>query len=195
MPLDQDLTRSRPPVWASGSLARPGGNVTGFTLVESSIVGKWLELLKEIAPRVNRVVFLFPRSRLEEVAQHTDDQEADCNHPTILFRFVGDRESNGWSFQKRHLLATLREVIKARSVWDDGSRYERVGLPEHEFRALALSWAPFFRTQVQVALALKDNTRWHLCYVLTVFSTSVPNVVPSLSIQTKSIRAFRTLTP
>ncbi len=26
-----------------------------------------------------------PRSRLEEVAQHTDEQEADCNHPTILF--------------------------------------------------------------------------------------------------------------
>ena len=41
------------------SLARPGGNVTGFTLVESSIVGKWLELLKEIAPRVTRVAFLF----------------------------------------------------------------------------------------------------------------------------------------
>jgi putative ABC transport system substrate-binding protein len=41
------------------SLARPGGNVTGFTLVESSIVGKWLELLKEIAPRINRVAFLF----------------------------------------------------------------------------------------------------------------------------------------
>jgi putative ABC transport system substrate-binding protein len=41
------------------SLARPGGNVTGFTLVESSIAGKWLELLKEIAPRVNRVAFLF----------------------------------------------------------------------------------------------------------------------------------------
>jgi putative ABC transport system substrate-binding protein len=41
------------------SLARPGGNVTGFTLVESSIVGKWLDLIKEIAPRVNRVAFLF----------------------------------------------------------------------------------------------------------------------------------------
>jgi len=41
------------------SLAQPGGNVTGFTLVESSIAGKWLELLKEIAPRVNRVAFLF----------------------------------------------------------------------------------------------------------------------------------------
>jgi ABC-type uncharacterized transport system substrate-binding protein len=41
------------------SLARPGGNVTGFTLVESSIASKWPELLKEIAPRVNRAAFLF----------------------------------------------------------------------------------------------------------------------------------------
>ena len=32
------------------SLARPGGNVTGFTLFEYAIGGKWLELLKEIAP-------------------------------------------------------------------------------------------------------------------------------------------------
>jgi putative tryptophan/tyrosine transport system substrate-binding protein len=62
-------TRSIPTIFANvvdpigsgfvASLARPGGNVTGFTLVESSIVGKWLELLKEIAPRVNRVAFLF----------------------------------------------------------------------------------------------------------------------------------------
>ena len=41
------------------SFARPGGNVTGFTNFEGSMAGKWLELLKEIAPRVNRVAFLF----------------------------------------------------------------------------------------------------------------------------------------
>jgi putative ABC transport system substrate-binding protein len=41
------------------SLARPGGNATGFTVMEGSIAGKWLELLKEIAPRVTRVAFLF----------------------------------------------------------------------------------------------------------------------------------------
>jgi len=37
------------------SFPRPGGNVTGFILMEPTMVGKWLELLKEIAPRVNRV--------------------------------------------------------------------------------------------------------------------------------------------
>jgi putative ABC transport system substrate-binding protein len=41
------------------SLARPGGNATGFTNVEFSLTGKWLELLKEIAPRVKRVAFIF----------------------------------------------------------------------------------------------------------------------------------------
>jgi putative tryptophan/tyrosine transport system substrate-binding protein len=41
------------------SLARPGGNVTGFTLTEPTMTSKWLELLKEIAPQVSRVAFLF----------------------------------------------------------------------------------------------------------------------------------------
>ena len=40
------------------SLARPGGNATGFTLFEYSIGGKWLELLQEIAPRVTRAAVL-----------------------------------------------------------------------------------------------------------------------------------------
>ena len=38
---------------------RPGGNLTGFVSLEPTIVGKWLELLKQIAPRVARVAFLF----------------------------------------------------------------------------------------------------------------------------------------
>src|SRR5215469_16966057 len=41
------------------SLARPGGNVTGFQAMVGSLAGKWLELLKEIAPRVTRVAMLF----------------------------------------------------------------------------------------------------------------------------------------
>jgi len=41
------------------SFSRPGGNVTGFIVMEPTLAGKWLELLKEIAPRVNRVAFLF----------------------------------------------------------------------------------------------------------------------------------------
>ena len=40
------------------SLARPGGNATGFTLFEYAIAAKWLELVKEIAPGVTRVAVL-----------------------------------------------------------------------------------------------------------------------------------------
>ena len=40
------------------SLSRPGGNATGFTLYEYGIAGKWLELLKQIAPRVARAAVL-----------------------------------------------------------------------------------------------------------------------------------------
>jgi putative ABC transport system substrate-binding protein len=40
------------------SLARPGGNATGFLLFEYGISGKWLELLKEIAPKLKRVAIL-----------------------------------------------------------------------------------------------------------------------------------------
>lgn len=41
------------------TLARPGGNVTGFTNFESSIGGKWLQLLKEVDPRISRIGMIY----------------------------------------------------------------------------------------------------------------------------------------
>jgi putative ABC transport system substrate-binding protein len=41
------------------SMRQPGGNTTGFSLFEFSVGGKWLDLLKEIAPRLARVAFMF----------------------------------------------------------------------------------------------------------------------------------------
>jgi putative ABC transport system substrate-binding protein len=41
------------------SLPRPGGNITGFINLEPTIGGKWLDLLKEIAPRLTRVAVMF----------------------------------------------------------------------------------------------------------------------------------------
>jgi putative ABC transport system substrate-binding protein len=64
----QQATRTVPIVFASvidpvgagfvASLARPGGNTTGFTIYEYGISGKWLELLKQIAPGVTRAAIL-----------------------------------------------------------------------------------------------------------------------------------------
>jgi putative ABC transport system substrate-binding protein len=68
MPALRQATRSVPivfvqvadPVGAGlvDNLARPGGNVTGFMVFEFSMSGKWLELLKQIAPAVMRVAVL-----------------------------------------------------------------------------------------------------------------------------------------
>ena len=51
------------------SLARPGGNVTGFMLFEYSIGVKWLEMLKEIAPNVTRVAVLRESANAAQTAQ------------------------------------------------------------------------------------------------------------------------------
>jgi putative ABC transport system substrate-binding protein len=53
------------------SLARPGGNVTGFSSYDAPIIGKWLQLLKEIAPGVTRAAAIFnPDTALAPLLNH-----------------------------------------------------------------------------------------------------------------------------
>jgi putative ABC transport system substrate-binding protein len=59
-----------------GSLARPGGNATGFTIMEPTITGKLLELLKEIAPRVSRAAFMFNPATAPYVAIYLEPFKA-----------------------------------------------------------------------------------------------------------------------
>ena len=82
----QQATRSVPilfvnvvdPVGAGfvASVARPGGNATGFMLSEYSTSGKWLELLKEIAPRVTRAAIIRDPTLTAAVAQFAAIQSA-----------------------------------------------------------------------------------------------------------------------
>ena len=75
----QQLTRPVPivftlvadPVGAGvvNSLARPGGNATGFMLFEYSLSGKWVELLKQIAPRMTRAAVLRDQTNPAGIAQ------------------------------------------------------------------------------------------------------------------------------
>src|ERR1700756_5260509 len=51
------------------SMARPGGNITGFTQFEYSLAGKWLDLLMEIAPRTSRVAVLRDPTRGAGIGQ------------------------------------------------------------------------------------------------------------------------------
>src|SRR4029453_14735120 len=56
------------------SLARPGGNATGFTNFEYSMSGKWVELLKQIAPNVRRAAVLRDPTAAACIGQFAADQ-------------------------------------------------------------------------------------------------------------------------
>src|SRR5262245_29628695 len=75
----QQATRTIPIVFAAvidpvgaglvASIARPGGNATGFTIFEYGMSGKWLELLKHVAPRITRVAVLRDPTNVSAVGQ------------------------------------------------------------------------------------------------------------------------------
>jgi putative tryptophan/tyrosine transport system substrate-binding protein len=58
------------------SLAQPGGNVTGFTPIVGSLGGNWVEVLRDIAPRVSRVTLVF--NPPTEVCQRLSEPVQNC---------------------------------------------------------------------------------------------------------------------
>ena len=90
------------------SVARPGGNVTGFTNAEASLSGKWLGLLKEVAPKMARVG-IFVRSESgawRGKLLHEPDQRRGR-------RICGGPSRHAGSRQRRHR-ARDRRVLPAR---------------------------------------------------------------------------------
>jgi putative tryptophan/tyrosine transport system substrate-binding protein len=65
------------------SLARPGGNVTGFTFIEYAMFGKSLELLKKVAPTVTRVGFIFNPDTSAYYNQFLPAFESDARQHSI----------------------------------------------------------------------------------------------------------------
>ena len=71
------------------SLARPGGNATGFMQFEHSLTGKWLELLKQIAPNVTRVAVLRDPAIVSGLGQFA------------VIQSVSGRGDRGWRLSRR----------------------------------------------------------------------------------------------
>ena len=86
------------------SLPRPGGNITGFMVYEPSVVGKWIEMLKQIAPQTSRVALLgnpetavyydyllhaaeaaAPSLGVEVIPSHIENRAADIEHAIGTF--------------------------------------------------------------------------------------------------------------
>jgi putative ABC transport system substrate-binding protein len=84
------------------SLGRPGGNVTGFSSFEPTIGGKWLQLLKEIAPRVSRVAVLVQPENASNVQML---HAAEASGPSLAVEVSGVSVRDGPDIE--HAVATL----------------------------------------------------------------------------------------
>jgi putative ABC transport system substrate-binding protein len=76
------------------SLARPGGNVTGFSNFEPAMAGKWLELLREIAPDVTRVAAMFDRTNVLNAEYVEFARTAEKLAPSFRLQYIAAPVSN-----------------------------------------------------------------------------------------------------
>ena len=100
----QRVTRSVPIVFANiidpvgagfiRSMARPGGNTTGFISFEYSISGKWLELLKKLAPQTTRIAVLRDPGSTTSIGQFAAIQSAASSSSGIELSVIDSRDVN-----------------------------------------------------------------------------------------------------
>jgi len=131
------------------SLARPGANVTGFTLYEFGMAGKWLQLLKEIAPRVTRAAVIRDSTTTGGVGQFAAIQSmapslgvevvaVNVRNPDEIERTIAEfgRLANGGlivtgsglAMVHRELIATLAARNKLPAVYWDRAPVSAGGL-------------------------------------------------------------------
>ena len=76
------------------TLTRPGGNATGFVNIEGSLGGKWVEVLKEVAPGISRAAMMFNPKTSPQTGYYRESLEAAASSLAveILRSPVGDRD-------------------------------------------------------------------------------------------------------
>jgi putative ABC transport system substrate-binding protein len=92
------------------SLARPGGNVTGFTVAESTLYGKLLEVLKEAAPQVTRVAVIFNPDQIPQA---------------VMLHAI---EATATPLKVQLTMAGVRNAAEAENAIDQFARAPRGGL-------------------------------------------------------------------
>jgi putative ABC transport system substrate-binding protein len=98
------------------SLARPGGNITGLANLNTDLVGKWLELLKQAVPGLKRVAFLWQPGYLPESAEKDVRQRAEAAAQALGVRlqFVEARRPEDFD---RAFAEMTRARVDAVIVW------------------------------------------------------------------------------
>jgi len=175
-----DATRTVPIVFAIvpdpvgagfvDSLAEPGGNATGFLMFEYSLAGKWLELLKEIGPKIRRVAVLRDPSITAGTGQFAviqsvapsvgvDLRPIDVRDPADIERSVVAfaRSANGGmivtastsSVANRELIVALAAQHKMPTVYFERGLFAAAGG--------LISYGPSFRDQHRRAAGYVDR--------------------------------------
>ena len=117
------------------SLARPGGNATGVAVSEAPIAGKWLELLKEVAPEVVRVMVLM---EADTPAQKLLTETVAASAPSFGLKIVTgpvreaadyDREIEAFAREPGGGLVALSNTIIANNMERVHTLAARYGLP------------------------------------------------------------------
>jgi putative tryptophan/tyrosine transport system substrate-binding protein len=189
------------------SLARPGGNATGFTLFEYGISAKWLELLKEIAPNVRRVAV--PRdptsptgigqfAAMQAVAPSFGVELSPLSvHATDeMERTIAEfaREPNGglilttsqWAIVHRELIITLASRHRLPTAYPARYFVTGGGLisygPDHidQYRRAASYVDRIFKGEKPADLPVQAPTKYHFVINLRTAKALGLNVPPSL---------------
>jgi putative ABC transport system substrate-binding protein len=128
------------------TLSRPGGNITGFTFVDFPMIGKWLEMLKEIAPRLQRVTLLF-------------NPDASPYYPVFLHEF-------------RAGLASLAVELSASPVLDEVEIEATItAFARKSAGGLIVAPDAFINTRRRLIMALAERHRLPAIYGFRQFVT------------------------
>ena len=126
------------------NLGRPGGNITGFSFVEFLMLGKWLEVLKEIAPSVERIALVF-------------NPQTAPYYPAFLRDFEG-------------AAATLAAKLSATPVRDEVELEAAVSAFAREpGGGLIAAPDPFMNTRRALVIALAERHRLPVIYGVQYF--------------------------
>jgi putative tryptophan/tyrosine transport system substrate-binding protein len=151
------------------SLARPGGNATGFVQFEFGLTGKWLELLKEIAPDITRVAVLREPGLTAAIAQFAALQAVAPFHRVELvplnFRNQADIDQTVATFARSSgdgMIATSGPLaaVHRKAIIATAMRYKLPTVYVSRFTVLdggLISYGPDFRDQYWRAAGYVDR--------------------------------------
>jgi ABC-type uncharacterized transport system substrate-binding protein len=150
------------------SLARPGGNATGFMQSEYSTSGKWLELLKEIAPRVTRAVVIRDPTATAGVAQFAVIQSAagslGVELSPIDMRDAGEIERGVTAFARAPngglIVTTVGSVIRRSLIIALAARHKLPGVYPFRYHVSGgglISYGPDIIDQYRLAAGYVDR--------------------------------------